>query len=342
MLELEMFEQYNLDYDEVIVISHNDLDGAGPIIICNQLYKKVKYFTVANNSVDKVVNLVLSSPEHDHIKLIFITDVSIVGKNLAEKITKINETTDRQIFLFDHHDTALWLNDYDWAVVKNEKDSSGDSCKSATLLFFEYLSESGQFENKLDIHNFTFLLTLAGKISDWDTWRWTKTGDDECRQLSMLYSKTGINYFLKKFESCYKLLTDEDNALIQDLDNKNNFIIVPGIKKTAATMTIPFDQGNGYVINRKVKCVSVSDAPNDLAEQLYEDGIDYVIMFYSNGTVSVRSRVETIHLGNWAKIMAGEGGSGGGHLKSAGFTLNKENLWIYLQYLQVRYEGIEL
>lgn len=340
MLTIESFNDNIIKNKKVAVISHNDLDCSGSIIICDKLFMDYKYLTVANSAVDKMVKLVIYGDAYKDRELIFITDVSIVSGELAETITSINLEGKRRIFLFDHHDTALWLNKYDWAVVTNEPGVS------ASRLFFNYMSDYIQLESNTEV--FRFLDELTRCISDWDTWEWVKKGLIGPKDLATLFSKTGIKYFVKKFAWCHSLLTENDKALLEDIADKQKFVILPSIKKTARNITMQFDyiaEGNFLGLELKtpksvvkvVKCVSVSEAPNDLAELLYEDGIDYIFMFYSNGTVSCRSRIEDVHLGHWCKYIAG----GGGHSMSAGFQLTMDTLWIYDLYLKERYKEEE-
>jgi len=54
----------------VAIISHNDLDGVGPVIIAKNYFADCKYFNVSNPSVDKVVKLVLFSPDYADRELI--------------------------------------------------------------------------------------------------------------------------------------------------------------------------------------------------------------------------------------------------------------------------------
>lgn len=332
MLKIEDFIKEDILDKRVGIITHNDLDCSGSVLICNRLYKDVKYFTVSNQSVDKMVKMMMFNPDFSDRELIFITDVSIVDEKLAETITRINESG-KQIFLFDHHGTATWLNKYDWAVVTEEKGVS------ASQLFFNYMEHFISMEETEIVYN--LLKKICRTISDWDTWLWTENGNQDARELAVLFSKTGINYFVEKFNTSPFVLTNLDKALLNDINNKDKFINIPSIKKTAEIIDIRFEYHldiNGELYGcdqtKKVKCVKVADAPNDIAEQLYEDGIDYVIIFYSSGTVSVRSRVDDVNLGYWCKAIAG----GGGHARSAGFTLNKDTFWVYGKYLNARYD----
>lgn len=333
MIDISQFRLIKFDQKaSTVVLSHNDVDGAGPIILADQYFVDLRYFTAANATIDKLVKLVLYAPEYRDVKYLFITDCSIMSKDLADTISRINEKGKKKIFLFDHHGTAQWLNDYDWATVTNEEGVSG------SWLFFSYMKTL--YDNSFSEVFMENMRKLMLCISDWDTWQWVKHNDEQPKKLSTLYTNTGIHYFLAKYkitvhEKNFQVINTWDEALLQDIQNKQEHIIIPSVKKSARILEIPFRIGNSEPIVKKVKCVQVTDAPGDLAEQLYEDDVDYVIMLYPD-KVSVRSRIDDIDLGAWAKAMA-NGDSGGGHSRAAGFTINAHNRWILDEYLNARF-----
>jgi oligoribonuclease NrnB/cAMP/cGMP phosphodiesterase (DHH superfamily) len=317
---------------KVVFVSHNDLDGGGPIIIGKNYFEDCKFFNVSNGSVDKIVKMVLYSDAFVDRELVLITDVSVTDQQLINHIDKVNKLSKQRIMLFDHHGTAIGLNQYDWAHVTQEEFVSG------TKLFWNYMQEQ-VYELMHDEHldRFWKLDNLVNKINDWDTWKWKNvTNDDIPRQLSELYSKTGINYFLSKYVGAgldqhhnLELFTPSDMALTTDFDFKEQYLVWPGLIKSARTLQIPIGLDN---IVRTVKCVSVNDNPGDKAELLYEEGVDFVFMFY-HSAISIRSRVDDVDLGAWAKDIAG----GGGHKRSAGFPITKDTRWILDMYLDAKF-----
>lgn len=340
MLSLEMFEQFNINQDtKVVVVSHNDLDGVGPIIIAKNYFKDCAYFTVANKAVNKIVKMVLFSEQFEDREVLFITDCSIDDPELIETVDKINQKTNGKIFLFDHHGTALNLNQYDWAHVTQEKGVSG------TKLFWKYLEQ--KVAEVLPTDRFIKIDNLVNKISDYDTWQWVEKCDNECKVLSELYSNTGVNYFIQKYVgealesySQFNIFNKIDLALIEDNKTKFDYIISPAIKRSAKVIDyfnfeIKLPNGMIEITTKKVKCVTIANAIGDMAEQLYEDGIDYVLFFYHD-SISARSRVDDIDLGAWAKQWGG-----GGHKRSAGFTLTENNFYLYKNYLNLKFNHRE-
>ena len=314
---------------KVAIVSHNDLDGAGPIIIAKNYFLDCKYFTVSNNSVDKTVNLVLFDEAFCDREVIFITDCSVTDKKLIDLIEQINHKGTRKIFLFDHHNTAIHLNKYDWALVEV-------GSVSATKLFWQYFQES--VADEITTEHFLKIDNLVNKINDWDTWKWTERNDTDCSKLAELFSNTGIEYFLSKYTgdalndyNRFEIFNRADCFLLKDLENKNKYIIEPGVKRSSRIVEFEFIiPVNGMLTRnfRKVKMCTISSNIGDLAEMLYEPGVDYVMFFYHD-LVSVRSRVADLDLGAWAKYI----GSGGGHQRAAGFQLSGSTFHIYKNYL---------
>lgn len=336
MLTQRYFEECNIDSDKkVAVISHNDLDGAGPIIIAKNYFNDCKYFTVSNSAVDKVTKLVLFNPDYADRELIFITDCSVSDADLISYINEENLSKKRRILLFDHHATALSLNNFSWAEVTQKKGVSG------TKLFWNYIQE--YVVDKIGTQNFLKLDNLVNKISDYDTWEWVEKNDRDCYNLSDLHSNTGIEYFLAKYTGSswlnyheFDIFNVMDKALMYDFQKRMDFLILPAIKRSARIMDFTFDVPvNGKIqhYTKKVKFATITCSVGELAEKLYEDGIDYVMFFYHD-SISVRSRVDDVDLGSWAKYIGG----GGGHKRSAGVYLNKDNFHIYQRYLNVRFE----
>lgn len=328
MLTKKFFRKFEFTpEDKVVFVSHNDLDGAGPIIIGDQFFKNYKYFTVGNQSVDSTVKYVLYSSEYKDYDYIFITDCS-VSEEVAKIIDKENAESTRKIFLFDHHEPACYLNKYSWADV-TVKDQNGEFI-CGTKIFFQYI------EDVLDLKCFTLidLPNVVETINDWDTWKWFKTKNLEAKELSTLFKKTGIEYFIQKFRNSLEIITDIDKSLLDSFERKYLCTILPKIMESTRLMVL--DVGVDSPVIRTVKCVQATEAISDEAEKLYEDDINTVLFFYHD-TVSMRSRDEAVHAGFWARKMAGINGNGGGHKGAGGFTINSSNYNLVKQYLDLRF-----
>lgn len=332
MLTKELFDLLEINPEtKVAIVSHNDLDGVGPVIIAKNYFKDCKYFNVANHVVDKVTKLALFAPDYADRDVVFITDCSVTDEELINTIDELNKLTTKKILLFDHHGTASGLNKYDWAHVTEEEGVSG------TKLFWRYMEE--KVVEELNTSQFMLLDHLVQMISDYDTWKWVEKNRPECKQLSEFFSNTGVEFFLDKYVGnalnyyeAFNVFSPRDTALLRDYATKDKYLIFPNVEKSARIMDYTFSY-NGETITKKVKCVTVASSIGDMAERLYEDGIDVIFFFYHD-SLSARCRCEDLNLGEWCKLM----GNGGGHSKSAGFRLNADNVQIYFQYLLLKFQ----
>jgi oligoribonuclease NrnB/cAMP/cGMP phosphodiesterase (DHH superfamily) len=111
------------------LFTHTDLDGIGCSIL-GKIYYGTNNINVEYCEYNNINEKVLEC-DFERYEKIFITDLS-VNDEVAEKIDKLNG----KFNLIDHHETALWLNKYDWAQVKTKKEDgkkeSGTSLLSIT------------------------------------------------------------------------------------------------------------------------------------------------------------------------------------------------------------------
>ncbi len=195
--------------NKVLVITHTDLDG----VSCGVLFKHFisqsqeddwdvdtiycGYNTIAKNVKNAVEQMKIDS----ELKYLFITDISFSqNSGVHELLQEIHESfPDKTIKLIDHHSTALWLNDYEWAEVK-QCDPDG-TLHCATYWVHKYLMENSpwsplkqsvesyeihlnklkdEWEKVLDTLSIPYLrYTNSNPLEEyvmmvdlWDTWRW--------------------------------------------------------------------------------------------------------------------------------------------------------------------------
>lgn len=103
---------------------------------------------------------------------IFITDIS-VSDQVASMIDCLDKT-ERTVRLFDHHGTALRLDNYFWCTVYEYLD---DVKTSGTELFYLYLLNtlSGIYSSHAMKNNIRRFATI---VRNYDTWRWKELGED--------------------------------------------------------------------------------------------------------------------------------------------------------------------
>src|SRR5699024_5700241 len=108
----------------------------------------------------------------------------------------------RNIQLIDHHETALGLNKYDWAMVKVEESegklASGTSLFNAHLrdeYFNPQLISAGIINPNADTEN---LDDFSEQVRLYDTWEWDKKGLEVPRQLNDMLGLYGFGRFVER------------------------------------------------------------------------------------------------------------------------------------------------
>ena len=105
----------------VKLFTHTDLDGIGCAVLAYLAFGKenvdVEYCNY-DDIDDKVEVFMEDCDLYRSYNQIFITDIS-VSDSVANMID-ILDRVDRRVQLFDHHGTALFLNKYDWCMIKED------------------------------------------------------------------------------------------------------------------------------------------------------------------------------------------------------------------------------
>ena len=173
----------------VKLITHIDLDGVSCAILAKIVFKNnvdisfVKSPNLVNATLDSIENLT-------KFTTIFITDLSCDSK-YVENISNL--------LLFDHHKTALYLNQFDNATVATELNGR-TTC--GTELFYQYLLKNYQI---VPIPFFVELVRL------YDTWEWSKFSSKLPYYLNNLLHIKGLNNFIDNYS--YSLTFKDVNEL---------------------------------------------------------------------------------------------------------------------------------
>lgn len=158
---------------KIVVFYHTDLDGYGVKAISkiyaidkgykeeDMIFEKADYF--AKNLCDTKVNNIVKGHE-DEINEIIFGDISVKYKETAEYLNELSKKT--PIILRDHHDTAVWMNEYPFAKVR-EKDDDGIS-RSGTYWIAEELLSKEYIDKHPNLKKFIYLTDMM------DTWKWVK------------------------------------------------------------------------------------------------------------------------------------------------------------------------
>lgn len=130
-----------------MIFSHNDLDGVmSPFILTEGLSlfeetsSKIRY--MGYEDFDTKISQFITSKKYLNYDRLFILDAS-VSIDVAKLIDTVKDEI--EIHLLDHHDTALELNQFDWAnvqVIYDEKFDFDYKKTSGTSLVVDYLTEN--------------------------------------------------------------------------------------------------------------------------------------------------------------------------------------------------------
>ena len=282
------------------LFTHTDLDGVSCEILGKIAFgENIDVVRCGYGNIDdKVEEFINSNEEYDKL---FITDIS-VKKELADALNNVSD----KVILLDHHKTALWLNEYPFALVQVEDDSVGKMC--GAYLFYEYLKKNHEEFND------TLALKLFVKyVRMYDTWEWKEKYDNIIpKRLNDLMYMDGPNEFIDKM--IYRLgnnLAIFDDTDLMKLQIEQTYIN-SYIAQKNETLMINDDLFPGYTVGITFADKYISELGNKLCELHPE--LDFVVLInMSTLTVSYRTVKDDLDLSDIAK-----GFGGGGHPKASG------------------------
>lgn len=298
------------------LLTHDDLDG----IACGILGKyylgdciDVEY--CSNNNINQAFEVALNG-EYEQI---WITDLSISKEN-ADKV--INQNI--PVVLLDHHKSALWLNDYQFAEVQVM--NGFDEPTSGAELFYFFLSDrclSGVRQFSRICSKMSILLPIfVEKIRRYDTYEWVTLEDKEAKQLNDLLGIYGRDKFIevtlaKLRNPKMELFTSFEKRLLEIRQNE----IQRTIDYKANTMVRT--KFEGYNVGVVFADKFTSEIGNALCNR--NKDLDFVMMISYND-IGLRGK-DKVDLSELAKKYGG-----GGHFNAAGFPINgKENINMILE-----------
>lgn len=304
--------------NKIKLFSHTDLDGVGCAILAYLAFGRenvdVEYCNY--DDVDGIIRKFYLCCNPEDYDAIYITDIS-VDKEVAAEIDLL-VTAGQKWKLFDHHATALWLNQYEWCEVLVE-DETGLKM-SGTALFYNYLVLNGFFDHYImNDRVMNNICRFVDIVRGYDTWRWKELGEEEivCKQVNDLFYIYGREAFIDwalrrlKFYCSYPefpSFRDEDLLLLEQKQREIDIYVESKDKQLVGKID-QFGHTYGVVFADRF----VNELGNRLSELHPE--LDYIAMIdISHGTVSYRTTSEGIDLGGEIAHSYG----GGGHRKAAG------------------------
>ena len=282
------------------LFTHTDLDGVSCEILGKIAFEEdIDVVRCNYGDIDaKVEEFINSTEEYDKL---FITDIS-VNKEIADKLLSVSD----KVILLDHHKTALWLNEYPYALVQVEDESIGKMC--GAYLFYEYLKK-----NHKEFDDTPALKLFIDYVRMYDTWEWKEKYDNIIpKRLNDLMYIDGPNEFIDKM--VYRLgnnlfiLDDTDLMKLQIEQTYINSYIT----QKNETLMVNDNLFPGYTVGITFADKYISELGNKLCELHPE--LDFVVLInMSTLTVSYRTVKDDLDLSDIAK-----GFGGGGHPKASG------------------------
>ena len=282
------------------LFTHTDLDGVSCEILGRIAFgEDIDVVRCGYGNIDdKVEEFINSDEEFDKL---FITDIS-VKKELANTLNNVSD----KVILLDHHKTALWLNEYPYALVQVEDESIGKQC--GAYLFYEYLKK-----NHKEFNNTPALKLFIDYVRMYDTWEWKEKYDNIIpKRLNDLMYMDGPNEFIDKM--IYRLgnnLAIFDDTDLMKLQIEQTYIN-SYITQKNETLMVNDDLFPEYTVGITFADKYISELGNKLCELHPE--LDFVVLInMSTLTVSYRTVKDNLDLSAIAK-----GFGGGGHPKASG------------------------
>ena len=316
----------------VYVFHHTDLDGMGVKILgmlhAMELGLPCKTFS---SSYKKVNTYVCDSIKTvDDVAEIIIGDIS-VNEETAERLDEVYKLG-VPVRLRDHHDTATWLNKYEWALVSEKDDDEVYRCGTWWL---------AQDPDMQVIANKFHGVIEA--IDDWDTWKWKEHNLTMAKQLNSLFNVMGEEEFTQymiegykaivPIEGANKMFTEKAKIMIDTYD-RHIQAQVAVCEKFMYTMNLwaevaSHKPGVLRKIKRTVKfktgIIFLNSDMSEVGDALLDNHpeLDILMMVAFPGMISWRTQKKDLPL-PLGKIAKRATGDGGGHPMAAGSTISFE------------------
>lgn len=202
-----------------LLITHVDLDGISPIILMNLTNRKFDYKTIEISEVTTTFNELFASDLSTY-ENIYVTDLT-----LTQEIYDYLNEHKLNIRVFDHHETHLFANSYDYVTVK-VCDNNIQTC--GTELFYNYLKTIyPELNTKMIAHyvelvrqldTYTFTSDLPKEV---DFLKETYGKLDFIKSMTRRLKKNKEEFTLTSFEKRFvKLKTEEKMRYMQKKKRK--------------------------------------------------------------------------------------------------------------------------
>lgn len=309
--------------DNILLLTHTDLDGAGAAVIIRSCFSRVTVKHCSNNSMSKDILEACVSAKQDGYDFIIACDISCSDEDAAE-IDRIPQIANYFV-LIDHHPSSVSLNRFKWAVIHPDMVSDSFRAKeytnplvghsSGTALLYDYLEYFNAIQGS-QVLNVHFLRKFVSLVSKYDTWDWeTLFKSCEPKTLSSLCFIYGLDYFEDTMTERIKhpqanltsIFTSVDEVVLRCEQQK--------IERYVKNVRKAYRYGTITLADREYNIVYC--ATSQYLPQTFEDmedkypGRDIYMINHGNG-ISMRARKDSIDLSVIAKQLGGGGHKGAG------------------------------
>lgn len=290
-----------------LLLSHvADIDGISPVILLNLLNEEFDYALFEVGEVNDYLNTRLEDKTLDIYDEIYITDIS-VNKEIADKIN--NSKYKDKFKLFDHHTSAMFLNDYEFAKVE---DSIGDFKVCGTTLFFDYLLNN--YDSQILTKN--SVITYLELVRECDTYDFTEL-KDEAMDLNTLLAFIGNEDFIDNYTKFLSVndefyFTKQQMNIIRHL-NQNKEEYIQRLSNDVIIKNI-----RGYNVGIVFAESYRSELGHYIADKYYND-IDLVAIINLNRYVSLRTVKKNVDVSEFASYYGGAG-----HKEASGMPFDEK------------------
>ena len=319
----------------IYLFTHTDLDGKACAVIgeleadrrCSGISVTYCDYDNVDTKIDAWMTSMLINPmmySSDKGSVIYITDIS-VSDEIAEKLDQFAKTTGMTLRLIDHHQTAMRLLKYEWALI----DPSPTVC--GTSLFADYLGICSE-EADYALHDFIDNVCL------YDTWRFDQT-DPYCFPIVLNY----LSYILEKDQFITEMMIAIYNGFIIGLNLPDwlTDIAISHIAKDLDYTKERADAAEPISFGKyKARVVFASRCFSQIGHQIAEqyDDADFAIVYDAETkTAHLRGGDNSPNLGEEiAKPMGG-----GGHPKAAAFQFKETTYAMTFRYNYLAEKALE-
>ena len=299
----------------ILLLSHiADLDGVTPVILTNLINVDFDYKLFDIGDINEYLIDMIDNNNLDKYESIIITDLS-VNKFVADKI--INSKYKYKFKLLDHHKSAYFLNDYEFAKVV-ESDNNHKVC--GTTLYYDYLINkyNSDILKKESIKQFVELVRQG------DTWQFNDL-KDKALDLNNLFAFFGKDYFIDNYTNFLKnndkfYYTEFEKTILDRLNKKKqeylDYMLDKVIIKKIRNYNI------GFVFAEQYR----SELGHYICEK-YIDIIDFACIINLNYHISFRG-IKDIKINEFAEIYGG-----GGHPLACAMPLKNDIKDTIIKYI---------